>query len=138
MASNEGFVLLYRKTIDSRVFQNANLYKVWSWCLCKASHKEQWVPMQTGRGITEVHIYPGQFIFGRKVAAKELLMKPSSVRNRMEKLKNMRNVDIQPDRHYSVITILNWDIYQNPKKQNGQASGQAKDNQRTTKGHKQE
>ena len=57
-------------------------------------------------------------------------MKPSSIRNRMEKLKNMRNLDIQPDTHYSIVTIINWELYQsNEKKEDTQ-----EDRHRTTKG----
>jgi hypothetical protein len=44
-------------------------------------------------------------------------------------------VDIHPDTHYSVVTIVNWPIYQQDALEigqaTGQASGQAKDRQRT-------
>jgi len=63
----------------SRVFQNEGLFKIWMWCLLKANHKGQWIIIKTGRGTTEVWIEPGQFIFGRLTAAKELKMKPSTV-----------------------------------------------------------
>jgi len=127
---NGGYVRVYRKTIDSQVFQNEGLLKVWLWCLLRANHKEQWVSITTGRGTTEVHLLPGQFIFGRKTAAKELKMKPSTVRNRIQKLKNMRNLDIQTDTHYSIIIVLNWDTYQVPNKK----EDRQEDNQRTGKG----
>jgi len=86
--------------------------------------------MRTGRGTIEVHLEPGQFIFGRKSAAKELGIPESSVRNRMKKLKNMQNVDIKEDSQYSIISVINWGSYQAiEKKEDSQ-----KDNQRTTKG----
>lgn len=59
---------------------------------------------------------PGQFVFGRKSAAKELKMKPSTVRKRIIKLKNMRNCDIESNTQYSIISIVNWDIYQGKQK----------------------
>ena len=77
---------------------------------------------------------PGQFIFGRLTAARELNMKTSSVRNRMEKLRVSGNIAMQTDTHYTIVTICNWDKYQGDINFEGQASGQAKDNQRTTKG----
>lgn len=126
----DGYVKLFRQSMESRVFKNAELWKVWTWCLMKANHKEKWVTIQTGRGLTEIKISPGQFIFGRKTASEELLMPESSIRNRMKKLKNMQNLDMQPDTHYSIITIINWNTYQvNEKKEDRQ-----EDNQRTGKG----
>ena len=113
---NDGYIKAYRKTMRSQVFQNEGLFKVWMWCLWKASHKEQWVKIKTGRGFTEVHLLPGQFIFGRKSAAKELKMKPSTVWKRIIKLKNMQNCDIESNTHYSIITVINWEFYQGSEK----------------------
>ena len=126
-----GWVAIWRKSVDASVFQNEGLWKVWTWCLMKATHRPQWVPMKTGRGTRELELQPGQFIFGRNVAAKELNMAPSTVRNRMAKLKKLGNLDIQEDTHFSIVSIVNWDSYQfGPKNEDSQ-----QDNQRTTKGH---
>lgn len=137
---NEGYVKIYRKTIRSQVFQNEGLFKVWMWCLLKANHKGQWVSVKTGKGTTEVWIEPGQFIFGRKKAAKELKMKPSTVRNRILKLKNMGNLDIQSNSQYSIIIIINWDTYQAPYEKEGHpkrtAKGQPKDTNKNDKKEK--
>ena len=108
---DRGYVKLYRKSIDSQVFANMGLWQVWCWCLMKATHKEKWVPIKTGRGETSVFLQPGQFIFGRKTASKKLKMKPSTIQDRMRKLQNMQNLVIQPVTHYSIITILNWGTY---------------------------
>jgi hypothetical protein len=133
-----GWIKLWRKSIDSQVFQDRDLWKVWSWCLMKATHSQIWIPVKTGVGSTEVELMPGQFIFGRFEGAKELKMKPSSVRNRMEKLKNIGNLDIQPDTHFSIISINNWGTYQHMDNGTGQATGQPEDNHRTTTGQPQD
>ena len=109
--SSEGWIPLFRKSMRSQVFQNEGLWKLWTWCLMKASHTEQWVAIKTGRGTTEVYLLPGQFIFGRKTAAKELNMKPSTVMKRMLKLENMQNLNIQSNTHYSIVTLTNWGFY---------------------------
>jgi len=109
---NEGYVKIYRKTVTSQVFQNEGLFKVWMWCLLKANHEGRWVSVKSGKGSTEVWIGPGQFIFGRKSAAKELKMKPSTVWKRIVKLKNMRNLNIESNSQYSIITLVNWEFYQ--------------------------
>ncbi len=97
----------------------------------KANHEECWMNVRTGKGETQVHLKPGQFIFGRHSAAKELGWSPSTIRNRLTLLGNMENVDIQKGQHYSIVSIRNWDIYQTLGKDVGQVK-------RTTKGHKQE
>jgi hypothetical protein len=107
-----GYVALYRKLIGSRVFQNSDLLKVFIWCLLKANHEERWVPITTGTGKTEVFVKRGQFIFGRNTAAEELMMPASSIRNRIGALQKMEIISVKPDSHYSIITIINWDIYQ--------------------------
>ena len=78
----------------------------------KATHTEVWIPVKTGRGITEVHLLPGQFMFGRDSAAEELRMNPSTLWKRMSKLKNIGNLDIESSSKYSIITLPNWGLYQ--------------------------
>ena len=56
---------------------------------------------------------PGQFIFGRLSAAKELRSKPDATYKRMLKLKKLGNITTQNRTHFTVITINNWDFYQN-------------------------
>jgi DNA-binding Lrp family transcriptional regulator len=131
---NQGYVKVFRKTLDSRVFQNEGLFKVWMWCLLRATHKERWVSIKIGRTTTEIRLEPGQLVFGRESAAKELSMKPSTVWKRIKKLEDMRNCNIKSDRHYSIITVMNWPIYQGIEKK-----GDSKSNSRGTAGeHKQE
>ena len=124
----QGYLKLYRRTLESQVFQNEGLLKVWIWCLLKANHKKKWVTLKTGRGETEVEVLPGQFIFGRKAAAKELKMKESTIRDRVKKLTNMRNLDTKPATHYTLITIVNWHTYQPVEKK----ADSKDDNQPTT------
>jgi hypothetical protein len=109
---DRGYFKCWRKLFDSQVFQNEGLLKVWIWCLGKASYRERCIGFETGKGGVEVFIKPGQFVFGRDSAAKELRMNPSSVWKRINKLKNLGNCDIESNRQYSIISITNWSIYQ--------------------------
>jgi len=108
----DGWIKLYRKSIDSQVFQSEGLWKVWTWCIMKANHKDTWVPVKTGKGETTVHVKRGQFIFGRKTASKELKMKPPTVQYRMRKLEDMQNLVSKSITHYSIVTVCNYDFYQ--------------------------
>ena len=137
---DEGWIKLYRKSIDSQVFQSEGLWKIWTWCLLKANHEERWVSIKTGKGTSEVFVKRGQFVFGRKTAAKELKMVERTVHKRMLKLKTMRNCDIQSDTHYSIVTILNYDLYQGSKNEEvtGKVTGkgQARDTNKNYKNEK--
>jgi hypothetical protein len=126
----EGCILLSRSIIGSNVFQNEKWLKVWVWCLLKANHKKQMVPITTGKGQTVVQIDRGQFIFGRHKAAESLKMNPSTVRNIMDKLEKLQNIAMQKDSHYTIVSICNYEQYQNLENY----KGQSKDNQRTGKG----
>jgi len=107
-----GWVKLHRKSEDSQAFQNEGLWKVWTWCFMKAKHKDEWVSIKIGRGTTEVLVKRGQFIFGRKSAAKALKMDESTVYKRMQKLENIGNLNTESNTHYSIVTILNYEFYQ--------------------------
>jgi hypothetical protein len=111
-ANDEGWVRLYRKIQRSAVFQNEGLLKVWIWCMVKANHEDKWVPITTGKGTTEVLVKRGQFVFGRKSAAKALGMDESTVYKRMQKLTTMQNCNIQSNTHYSLVSVLNYEPYQ--------------------------
>jgi hypothetical protein len=129
---DEGWVKLHRKSIRSQVFQNDGLWKVWTWCLMKANHEDNWVPIKTGKGMSEVFVERGQFIFGRNTAAKELRMRPRTVHKRMVKLGNMQNCTLKSDTHYTVVTILNYELYQGSGKTKGTTQGTGKGQARDT------
>ena len=103
---------LWRKTLKSQIFRNESMLKVWIWCLLKAADKKRWGQIVVGKHKIEVELLPGQFIFGRDSAAQELDMPASSVWQRMQKLKNIGNLDINCDSNYSIISLLNWSAYQ--------------------------
>ena len=105
------WIKMHRKLIKSAAFQNAELLKLWIWCLLKAAHRPMWVPIKTGRGETVVELQPGQFIFGRHTAAKSLKMKPASVYKRLQKLEKLQNVSTQRSTHYTIVTVCNWARY---------------------------
>ena len=128
---NKGFILLHRKIMESAVWQNEGLLKVWIWCLLKANHKTRWVSVNTGGGTKPVEVKRGQFIYGRYMAARELKMQPSTVRNRIKKLEKLQNLDTLKDTHYTLVTVRYYDTYQNLELVLGQAKGQAEDKLRT-------
>ena len=78
----------------------------------KASYKERSFPVKTGRGNIVVTVQPGQFIYGKYSASKELKMSASTIWKRMQKLKTIGNCNLESNHHYTLVTIINWNTYQ--------------------------
>lgn len=120
--TDTGYVKLWRKSIESAVFTDPILWKLWCLCLMKANYKRRYVQIE---GIAEpVEILPGQFITGRFALHKEMYPRkkknqksPSTVWNKLQILQNMRNLNIRSHAKYSIITILNWEAYQQNEQQ---------------------
>lgn len=125
---DNGWIKLHRKIINSAVFNNPMLLKVWIWCLCKASHKG----FEAMVGNQVVKLQEGQFIFGRKVAAYELCMSESKVYRDMKLLENLKMLNIKTNNKFSLITIEKWDFYQGDEADVEQQSEQQMNNKRTT------
>jgi DNA-binding PadR family transcriptional regulator len=100
----QGYIKLHRKILDNGVFADAELLKVFVWCILKANI----VPnMVYGR---KVDI--GQFITGRVTASEELHLKPSTIYKRLHKLKAQGYIDISSTTKNSLITVVNYKSYQ--------------------------
>lgn len=123
---NRGYVKLWRKSLDAGWFQNPELWTFWTWCLLKASHRVIVVKV----GFQEITLQPGEFVFGRLKASKELKMGEKKIRNCIDFLKKAGNVAIKTTNKFSIITIINWSIYQADEEEKGQQKGQ----QRASKG----
>ena len=100
----KGYIKLHRAILDNGVFENAELLKVFVWCILRANAKPKAV-----RGI-ELEV--GQFITGRVSAAEELHLKPSTVYNRMKALEAKGYIKISSNARSSVITVINYEEYQ--------------------------
>ena len=51
-------------------------------------------------------------MFGRKRASEELRLKESTVRDYIKLLENLGTIVVKSDNKFSVITVVNWAIYQ--------------------------
>jgi len=130
---NEGWVPLHRRCLRSQMFANPHLWKVWTWCKLRAAHRTHWISFKAGRGNTEIQLKEGQFVFGRYSAANELNMKPSTVWRYMKKLEKINKVNIQSDRHYSIITVCDKEEYKYVKYNVGQRNEHTSDSNKTGK-----
>jgi len=111
----EGYFKVHRKILQSQVFAHQTALKIWIWCLAKVTFKERFVPLKSGKGEITVHLMPGQFIFGRFKAEEELNIDGYTIYRWMQKFSNSEfdMIKIESNNQYSIITICNWEEYQN-------------------------
>lgn len=82
---NSSYIKLFRKLLNSPIFENEKALKIWVWCLLKATHKER--EQLVGRQV--VHLEKGQFVFGRKKASEELKMKERTLYDYLKLLEQL-------------------------------------------------
>ena len=120
---NRGYIRLWRKSKESAVFAHEGLWKLWCLCLMKANHEEAEVPID---GILKpIKLNPGQFITGRyslhydyhqghikKRYSRKAKPTPYSLIRWLLTLQQLQMLSIKTFNKYSIITILNWELYQ--------------------------
>jgi len=104
----DGWISLHRKLLDSAVFQNADLLKVWIWCLLKATHKDYEMMV----GLQVIELQPGQFITGRYKGAEELKMNPSTFYKYLKILESLSMIALNSDNKKTLVTVEKWEKYQ--------------------------
>ena len=122
----DGWLKLYRSILDSAVFQDAEVLKVWIWLLCNVSF-EQHDTVCYGKVI---HLKPGQIATGRKKIAQCTDLNENKVYRALTVLKSLGNIEIKATNKYSIITVVNWDKYQEENVK--RTSSEQQNNSRTT------
>jgi hypothetical protein len=113
----DGWVKLYRKSIDSRVFARPELWKLWSLCLILANHRDKWVEEE--RVLSPVLVKRGQFITGQFALHKAYYPKKTksdkssrTVWRWLKELEKWENLTVETSKRFSVVTICNYSRYQ--------------------------
>lgn len=121
MRGLQGWVSIHRKIMNNPVWQDPKLFKLWMLCLLEASHKEH--DQLVGKQI--VNLQPGQFITGRfslsklfnEGAKKSDIVPESTVWRWLKWLEKNEFLNIKSSTKFSVITIKNWNLYQQSEQQ---------------------
>lgn len=104
----EGWVKLHRSMLDSPIFSNAELLRLWVYLLMHAAHTEADIMV----GNQMIHLKPGQLVTGRKKISRDLGLDESKIRRLINKLELAENVTITPTNKFTLVTIANWDFFQ--------------------------
>lgn len=123
--NTEGWIKLHRKLLDNPVtMKNTDHLAVWIYLLLNASHNEH---PALFRG-EKIILKPGQLITGRKSIALALHINESKVERILKSLKSEQQIEQQTSSKNRLISITNWEFYQ----QSEQQIEQQVNNKRTT------
>ena len=115
--SDKGWVKIHRKMLDNPVvMKDPDHLAVWMYLLLEAAHENH----PTIFGGKKLVLKPGQLITGRKKIAKKMGIEEHKVDRIIKLLKNEQQIERRATPYGSVITIVEWDKYQNREQQNAQ------------------
>ena len=123
---SDGWVKLHRKLLDHPIFKNDKLFRVFVYCLLKASHKDR----EQLVGDSIVNLKAGELATGRTAISGATGLSEQNVKTAINKLKALQIITSKPTNKYSIISILNWDSYQQDNQQT--TSKQPASNQHVT------
>jgi len=123
-----GWIKLHRKILDNPIImKDADHLAVWMYLLLNATHAE-YPALFRGK---KIMLQPGQLITGCISIGKQLSITESKVRRTLNDFISDGQIDRQTSNKNSLITVLNWDLYQNC---DGQNDNLATDKRRTSDG----
>ena len=123
-----GWIKVHRKILFHPFFQDSELLHLFLYCMAKANHHDGKFLLKG----QDVAIKRGQFLFGRKKASQDTGIKQSSVYRKMMILKNLEILDINPNNKFSLVTVQDYDKYQDVPSSIEQQAGQQVNNRRTS------
>lgn len=101
---SQGWICLHRQMLEWEWYSDVNTTRLFIHCLLKANHKEKrW----QGKVIPR-----GSFITGRNVLAEETGLTVRQIRTALDKLKSTNNIAIKSTNKNSLVTVINYESYQ--------------------------
>lgn len=95
---------LWRKTIDSAVFDDDWLFRLWCWCLIRANWRDgqfKGEPVPTG-----------SFVCGRVASASILGVSASKFHRGLHKLEELGQITLKVNCKWTCVSVCNWRTYQ--------------------------
>jgi hypothetical protein len=120
-----GYIKIYRKILDNPIVcKDSDYFAVWMYLLLNATHKE-YDTIFKGKRIT---LKKGQLIVGRISLSNQFSTSESKVQRILKTFENEQQIEQQTCNKNRLITITNWELYQDIEQQNEQQVN----NKRTT------
>lgn len=121
-----GWIKLHRKFLTWEWIEDSNMVSLFIYLLLRANHESNnW----KGVGVER-----GQVIFGRKQASKTLGISEKSIRTCMIRLKSANQLAIKTTNKFSLVTIVNFDEYQESTEETASKTASKRANERPANG----
>lgn len=122
----EGWIKSYRAVLENPIVcKDADHFAVWGYLLHNAAFVQE-DTLYEGR---RIKLNPGQLITGRKKIAAHFKISESKVQRILTLFESERQIERQPGRKSTLISICNWHLYQSGEQQNER---QVNDNRTTS------
>lgn len=128
-----GFIVMQRAALDHPLLKDGERFRAWFWMCASAC----WRPTRFDIGGKMVTLERGQLCASRSQMAKEWGWSESAVERFLTRLKTEQMIERETGQGRSIITICNYEKYQDISDPTGQgtgrATGQRSDSDRTAK-----
>ena len=105
---HRGYVQLWRRSLGSEAWRDPKLWRLWTYCLLKASHR----PHRVIVGRRAVELLPGQFVLTRRNAAADTGLTQAEVRSLLSLAEGLGMIARAPSTRCTVVSVVNWEAYQ--------------------------
>lgn len=126
--TDNGFIVIHRKILETSFYKNPNCVHLAIHCLLKANHEDKKIIFNN----TEMTVFRGSFITGRKQLSIETGLTQQKIRTALKILENIGFLTIKTTNKFSIITICKYDTYQDRKPTNNQMYNQRVTNKQPT------
>ncbi len=131
---DRGYVKLWRKALDCGLLQNGPAWQLFGYLLLKAAHKGYVATM----GRVSCDVLPGESVFGRLRAANDLNLGEQQIRTALKTLEKMKIVTTKSTNKFTVVSFVNWDVYQSDGDKTNQQNNQQTTSKQPAANHIQE
>lgn len=105
------YIKINKEIIDHWLFQNADFFRAWVWMLVKANWKKgSFLHRKSGE---QIEVSRGQFFTTERCLATAFGWSRTKVKTFLERLKTDKIIDHKKDQNGTLISICNYDKYQN-------------------------
>jgi|GEM_PF-3027718 hypothetical protein len=127
-AYEEGWIKLYRKIIHHPIFKESRTLHLFIYLLLKANHKQSRFLFNQ----KEITIERGQLITGIRQISRDTGLTNRQIRTRLVRLEKLGILTRKTTNKFSIITVCNYNYYQDTEGEERQGERQASDKQTTT------
>jgi len=111
-----GFIKIHRKILDWEWYSDTNAFRLFIHLLLSANYED--------KKFQGLDIKRGQLVVGRIELAKSTNLSEQQIRTALTKLKSTNEITIQSTNKFSIIELVNYNLYQDNKKEINQQDNQ--------------